>query len=117
MEQVKKVWGEEKWIINNELYCYKKLYVHKGYRCSRHHHKVKDETFYIVDGRLFIELQPDGGESRFITAISGDTIRVKPNTWHWFGGVEETLMYEISTHHEDDDSYRDESQLSGEFKQ
>ena len=27
---VEKVWGHEEWIVNNELYCGKKLFVKKG---------------------------------------------------------------------------------------
>ena len=45
---VDKVWGREEWIVNNEKYCGKKLILKKGYSCSMHHHKIKDETFYIL---------------------------------------------------------------------
>ena len=56
---VKKVWGHEEWIINRD-YCGKKLILKKGFRCSIHHHKVKDETFYIIKGKVLLEA--DGKE-------------------------------------------------------
>ena len=50
-----KVWGEEHWIVNKE-YCGKKLVLKKGFRCSMHFHKIKDETFYVISGKVLIEL-------------------------------------------------------------
>ncbi len=37
----------------------------------------------------------------------GDTQRIKPYEKHRFTGLENSRMLEISTHHEEDDSYRD----------
>ena len=49
---VPKVWGQEQWLVNNEKYCGKKMLIKDGYYCSYHKHKIKDETFYILDGAL-----------------------------------------------------------------
>jgi D-lyxose ketol-isomerase len=38
----------------------------------------------------------------------GGTLRIHPNTWHRFTGVTDAVIFEFSTHHEDDDSYRSE---------
>jgi len=50
IKKVKKIWGSEEWLVNNELYCCKILNLKKGYRCSIHYHKDKDETFYVLKG-------------------------------------------------------------------
>lgn len=103
---VPKVWGEERWIVNRD-YCGKLLVLKKGFRCSMHHHKNKDETFYVNKGKVLLEL--DGMK---IVMNPGDAQLVKPNQPHRFTGLEDSEIIEFSTHHEDSDSYRDE--LSGE---
>ncbi len=60
MEQiVKKQWGEEHWIVNRE-YCGKKLLLKKGFRCSIHQHPVKDETFHLQSGLVYLEVAGEG---------------------------------------------------------
>ena len=53
IKYVPKGWGYEKWIVNNEMYCGKLLFIEKGKRCSWHYHKIKDETFYLQSGLIF----------------------------------------------------------------
>jgi len=97
---VPKVWGEEHWIVN-ENYCGKKLILKKGFRCSMHKHKLKDETFYITKGKVLLELK----DTKKILC-SGDSQRIKPEEFHRFTGLEDSEIIEFSTHHEDNDSYR-----------
>ncbi|MBU0614629.1 MAG: cupin domain-containing protein [Nanoarchaeota archaeon] len=99
---VDKVWGHEEWIVNRE-YCGKKLVLKKGYRCSMHHHKNKDETFYLVKGKVLLEL---AGKKQVLKP--GDSVLVLPGAKHRFTGLEDSEIIEFSTHHEDSDSYRDE---------
>jgi hypothetical protein len=42
-----KVWGEEQWLVNTGAYCGKRMLLKKGFQCSLHHHKIKDETFIL----------------------------------------------------------------------
>lgn len=102
---VQKVWGQEEWIVNKD-YCGKKLVLKKGYRCSMHYHKKKDETFYIIKGKVLMETN---GDKRIM--LPGDSIHINPNLKHRFTGLEDSEIIEFSTHHEDEDSYREE--LSG----
>jgi mannose-6-phosphate isomerase-like protein (cupin superfamily) len=99
---VTKVWGEERWIVNRE-YCGKLLILMKRHRCSLHYHKVKDETFYVAKGCVLMEC---GDKS--IIMRPGDAILIEANTKHRFTGLEESEIFEFSTHHDDSDSYRDE---------
>ena len=107
MKEVKKAWGKEIWIVNRD-YCGKKLILNKGYRCSMHNHKNKDETFYILKGRVLMEAND---KQQIMT--EGDSILITPNTKHRFTGLEDSEIMEFSTHHEDSDSYREEGMLSG----
>ena len=102
---VEKVWGHEEWIVNNEKYCGKKLVLKKGFRCSMHHHKVKDETFYVVSGKVLMETVIDGNENKRIMT-RGDIQHIKIGMWHRFTGLEDSEIFEFSTFHMDADSYR-----------
>ena len=53
--EFEKVWGAETWLCNTDHYCGKILHLNKGYRCSIHSHKIKDETFYILYGKVLME--------------------------------------------------------------
>ena len=106
---VPKVWGEEHWIVNRE-YCGKKLILKKGFRCSMHLHRNKDEVFYVTSGRVFLELG-DG----YRVMEPGHHQHVPQGVEHRFWGLEDSEIFEFSTHHEDDDSYRVPGQESGAF--
>ena len=88
-------------VVNNELYCFKKLNLKKDYRCSLHHHKIKDETFIVHSGKVLLET-PSVQFEMYV----GDTYRIKPNEEHRFTGLEDSVIYEISTTHMEEDSYR-----------
>ena len=109
VKEVKKEWGKEIWIANTELYCGKKLILEKGKRVSLHKHKNKDETFYVDKGKILMELGDD------IKVLEpGDVVRIKPGVLHRYTGLNDSIIIEISTHHEDSDTYRQEGQLSGD---
>jgi mannose-6-phosphate isomerase-like protein (cupin superfamily) len=101
-KEVEKVWGKEIWLVNRD-YCGKKLILNKSFRCSMHFHKLKDETFYILKGKVLLEI----GMQKNIM-LPGDSILIKPGQKHRFTGLEDSEIMEFSTHHEDSDSYRDE---------
>ena len=102
MKTVEKVWGRELWITNSSLYCGKILLLDKDAWCSLHYHKKKDETFYILSGKVGFECE----DKADIILVPGDTIHIPPNTKHRFSGIEESQIIEFSTHHSDKDSYR-----------
>ena len=103
-----KEWGHEEWIVNNAQYCGKKLVLNKGFRCSMHLHKVKDETFYILSGKVLMEtIFEDKLEVKIMEA--GDIQHIKVGMLHRFTGLENSAIIEFSTFHMDSDSYRVEN--------
>jgi len=100
---VPKVWGKELWLVNNEKYCSKFLILNKQCRCSYHYHKIKTETFIILSGLVLLNLN---GENKLLNP--GEKITINPLDKHFFLGLQNSLIQEISTHHENSDSYRDE---------
>jgi mannose-6-phosphate isomerase-like protein (cupin superfamily) len=110
LEEIKvvpKVWGEEQWIVNRD-YCGKILVLKKGYRCSIHCHKKKDETFYLLEGKVLMEL----GDKKFVMK-PGEAVHVPVGSYHRFSGIEDSRIIEFSTKHSDSDSYR--KAKSGQF--
>lgn len=105
-----KVWGSEEWIVNTPMYCGKFLFLQKGKRCSLHYHKNKDETFYVLKGRVLMEVN-----NKEKVMKKGSIQHITPLTKHRFNGLESSVIIEFSTHHEESDSYRVEGQLSGDI--
>jgi mannose-6-phosphate isomerase-like protein (cupin superfamily) len=105
---VPKGWGFEKWITNNDKYCGKLLYFVKGKKCSWHYHKIKDEVFYIQSGKLqvFYGESDEWLDSQAIILEKGDSFHVKTGLRHQMLALEDTEMFEFSTQHFDEDSYR-----------
>lgn len=102
MKIVDKVWGREEWITNNGMYCGKRISLNKGAFCSLHMHPVKHETFFVESGRMRVEV----GNLEPIDAIHGSVIEIKPGIFHRFAGYENTVFFEFSTQHNDDDVVR-----------
>lgn len=99
----KKLWGSEEWLANTEHYCGKILTLNAGFRCSYHYHKKKDETFYVLDGQVYLNL-----EGQEMVLNEGDSQRVLPGQRHSFASLADiSRIIEISTHHEEEDSYRE----------
>ena len=105
---VQKGWGFEKWIVNTEEYCGKLLYFVKGKKCSWHYHKLKDETFYIQSGKILLKYS-DGDEMAYADEIilsRGDKFHIYRGLRHQMFAIEDTELFEFSTQHFDEDSYR-----------
>jgi len=103
IKNVGKEWGSEEWIVNNEKYCGKILNLKPGFRGSIHYHKNKHETFYLLEGKILLELPPE----EKIIMNPGDVQILPPLKKHRFTPLENSKIIEFSTHHEDSDTYRD----------
>lgn len=105
---VPKGWGFEKWIVNNEKYCGKLLYFVKKHKCSWHYHKIKDETFYIQSGKIELSYgyDEDIKSAKKIILNRGDHFHIPVGLKHQMFALEDTELFEFSTQHFDDDSYR-----------
>jgi len=105
---VPKGWGFEKWIVNNEEYCGKLLYFVKGKKCSFHYHKLKDETFYLQSGKILLTYgdTDDINEATQIILEKGDKFHIYRELRHQMLALEDTELFEFSTQHFDEDSYR-----------
>lgn len=100
---VKKVWGYEFWFVNRDEYCGKFLFIDQGAICSTHCHKVKIETFFCVEGQAILTIE--GKKYDLHDMCRAKTIL--PGEYHTFTAPDDrAVIIEVSTHHEDADSYR-----------
>jgi quercetin dioxygenase-like cupin family protein len=108
MKFVRKGWGYEKWIVNKEEYCGKLLFFNKGKRCSWHHHKLKDEVFYLQSGKMIVKFSQNDDilKSQEILLEPGQNFYVYPGLRHQMIALEDSELFEFSTQHFDEDSYR-----------
>lgn len=110
MNDIKKVdkgWGYELWIVNKS-YCGKLLHFDKDKRCSYHYHKIKDETFYLHSGliRLLYGTDDDYANAQEVILKPGDKFYIPTGLRHQMIALEDSDLYEFSTQHWDEDSYR-----------
>ena len=108
INHVSKGWGYEKWIVNKEEYCGKLLFLKKGKRCSWHYHKIKDETFYLQSGKvmLYYSDSDDFSCANNLVLNPGDKFYIYPGLRHQMLALEDSELFEFSTEHFDEDSYR-----------
>jgi mannose-6-phosphate isomerase-like protein (cupin superfamily) len=105
-----KGWGEEIWIANNDKYCGKLLKFEKGKKCSMHYHMIKDETWYVLSGR--IKMSTIDTRIARVTDVEvgeGKVIHIRHGQPHRVTALEDTTIVEVSTQHFEDDSYRVEA--------
>lgn len=109
MQIVNKKWGREVIFANNDMYCGKLLIHDKaGSKGSMHFHMKKHETFFVQQG-LFKIHSIDTSTAKINTVLlkKGDTWVNEPGQPHQIEAMEDnSIIFEVSTHHEDNDSYR-----------
>lgn len=108
MKTVQKGWGHELWIVNKPEYCGKLLYFHKGKRLSWHYHILKDETFYVQSGEIILKYSDDDDldKAKEIVLKPGMNFHIYRGLRHQIIAIENSEVFEFSTEHFDEDSYR-----------
>jgi mannose-6-phosphate isomerase-like protein (cupin superfamily) len=107
--KVMKSWGHELWIHNDSQYCGKLLvFAEKGYKFSMHYHMLKNETWYVQSGNFeFKWIDTKVGTIKKEILSEGDTVYLEKGTPHQLKSLQENgVIFEVSTEHFDDDSYR-----------
>jgi len=95
--KIEKPWGFELLWAYTPKYAGKLIFVKKGHRLSLQYHEKKDETIYIYQGRVLVEL--GGSDKRLESAVlqPGQQRRISPGTVHRFEAIEDTIFFEVST--------------------
>ena len=100
--RVPKPWGHELIWALTDRYCGKVLVIEAGRRLSLQRHRVKDETIYVLSGRMRLYLEDDAGTVRMEELGAGDARRVATGRIHRYEAIERTELLEVSTPELDD---------------
>jgi mannose-6-phosphate isomerase len=100
--RVEKPWGHEVWWAHTADYAGKLLYVNAGHQLSLQLHREKDETSYVLSGRLRLVHGPSADELAEEEIGPGHAWRVEPGTVHSIEALEDSVILEVSTPHLDD---------------
>lgn len=101
MRRVEKPWGYELIWAETDRYVAKLLFIKGGHKLSRQYHVRKDETFFVEDGEMTLELGLGADlESRRLGP--GDAYHCRPGTVHRMMANRDVRVFEVSTPELDD---------------
>ena len=108
-KRVEKKWGHELWIHNDNQYCGKLLvFTNSGNKFSMHYHMLKNETWYVQEGAFQFDWIDTESAERCCTQLQkGDVVYIEKGLPHQLTSlIDNSIVFEVSTEHFDDDSYR-----------
>lgn len=109
-----KKWGRELWIHNSSKYCGKILEFDKGKNFSMHFHLIKEETWFVLNGKFLMEYYDLENAQRISTQIEENSVvHIRPGVLHKLTALEDSRIMEVSTEHFESDSYRIEPSGNG----
>jgi mannose-6-phosphate isomerase len=95
--EVSKPWGSELWFAHTDRYAGKILRVRAGCRLSVQFHEEKDETSYVLSGRVIVS-QGDSADQLSARELGpGESWRNQPRLVHTLEAVEDAEIIEVST--------------------
>jgi mannose-6-phosphate isomerase-like protein (cupin superfamily) len=100
--RVDKPWGHELIWVLTDRYCGKVIVIETGRRLSLQYHERKDESVYVISGRLRLHLEDEAGMMTVRELGPGDSARVPVGRRHRFEAAERVELIEVSTPELDD---------------
>jgi mannose-6-phosphate isomerase len=100
--RVEKPWGYEIWWACTEHYAGKILHVTAGAALSLQYHERKDETSYLLRGRLALMKGPTEESMTTREVVPGESWRNRPGELHTIEAIEDSDVLEVSTPDLDD---------------
>jgi mannose-6-phosphate isomerase len=96
-KRIDKPWGHELWYALTDHYVGKILHVKMGHRLSLQYHEAKDESAYLLTGRLRLTTGPSVDDLTTVELEAGDVWRNEPGTIHTIEAVQDSDVLEVST--------------------
>ncbi len=100
--RVEKPWGHELWYAWTDRYVGKILHVRRGERLSLQYHRQKDETSYVLRGRLRLTWGLALDQLTVVEVGEGHVWRNRPGEIHTIEALEDADVLEVSTPEVDD---------------
>jgi mannose-6-phosphate isomerase-like protein (cupin superfamily) len=99
---VPKPWGHELIWALTDRYCGKILVIETGRRLSLQRHERKEESIYVVSGRLLLYLENDAGTVVTTELGPGQGAHIPTGRIHRYEAIERAEILEVSTPEIDD---------------
>ena len=100
--EIPKPWGSELWIAHTDRYAGKILRVRAGCRLSVQLHEKKDETSFVLSGRVIVS-QGGSPDSMTVRELGpGEAWHNPPGLVHTLEAVKDAEIMEVSTPELDD---------------
>lgn len=104
---VEKGWGHEFIFATNDKYCGKLLKFNKDAKFSMHFHSVKDETWFVLEGKFLVRYIDTKDASHSEKELNvGDVWHNPPLFPHQVICLEQGVLIEVSTPDSVEDNYR-----------
>jgi len=100
--RIEKPWGYEIWYAWTDRYAGKLLHVRPGGRLSLQYHERKDESSYVLRGRLWLTRGRSLDQLTVVEVGEGFAWRNPPGEIHTLEGIEDSDVLEVSTPELDD---------------
>jgi quercetin dioxygenase-like cupin family protein len=100
--RIEKPWGYELWYALTDRYAGKILHVNRGHRLSLQYHRSKDESNYLLSGKLRLTSGSDLAGLSTAELTAGAVWRNAPGTIHTIEALEDADVLEVSTPELDD---------------
>ena len=94
--RVEKPWGYELHWARTDRYVGKLIHVNAGQALSLQYHNIKDETIYVLSGRMLFEIE-EGGKLVGKEMAPGQAVHVTPPTVHRMTAITDVDVLEAST--------------------
>jgi mannose-6-phosphate isomerase len=95
--RVDKPWGHELIWALTDRYCGKVLVIEAGKKLSLQRHVVKDESIYVLSGRLRLHLEDEHGKVQQVELRPGESRHVPTGRVHRFEAIDRCELIEVST--------------------
>jgi len=99
---VDKPWGHERIFAHTDRYAGKLLFIRAGHQLSLQYHERKEETIYVVSGRMRFQYEEEPGQLVELLMEPGEAHHIATGRQHRMIAVEDTTLFEVSTPELDD---------------
>lgn len=91
-----KVWGTTRLVKANPAFELHDIHVNQGGQCSKHRHRHKVNGFYVLSGRLAIDVWKNDYALVDETILdAGDYMEVRPGEFHRFRALSDVRALEV----------------------
>lgn len=107
-KMVRKDWGLEIHIVNNQDYCLKYLVFFAGTHFSHHYHEAKKEAWHCLMGEFDMLLESQDSMNEELSVFrKGDKVQIERGVIHQLRARKNSILVEVSTQSFAEDSFKD----------